>query len=236
MVQPDAARKAFADESMTQSGLLPRFLIFDPKAEPQERFTQPEPIPHATKGAWSSLVAELVESFRKQGNEARTVTASKGALAVFTNYELENVRRRRHSGDLRDLASFVARWTENAWRLAVVLHAANHGSQAHAEELDSATAENAVKVMRWFSARQLETLSAGRWETLRKRLLALLAVLAQANGEISLRELRRSHSFEEDEIKQLQATFPKSFRIQRKRPETGRPSDVVTTRLEDMKE
>jgi hypothetical protein len=59
--------------------------------------------------------------------------------------------------------------------------------------------------------------------------------LAEANGEISLRELRRSHSFEEEEIRQLQATFPKSFRIERRRPETGRPSDIVTNRLEDIK-
>lgn len=235
MIQPDAARKAFDDDSMTESGLLPRFLIFDPKAEPQERNTQPAPIPPATKAAWAALVGELVESFRKQGDDPRTATASEEALAVLAEYERENVRRRRHSGDLRDLASYVARWTENAWRIGVVLHAARHGDKAPLERLDSATAGNAVKVMRWFSDRQLETLASGRWEKLRKRLLALLAVLAEANGEISLRDLRRSHSFEEEEIRQLQATFPKSFRIERRKPETGRPSDIVTTRLEDIK-
>jgi hypothetical protein len=236
MIQPDAARRAFDDDSMTESGLLPRFLIFDPKAEPQERNTQPAPIPPAIKAAWAALIAELVESFRKQGDDPRTATASEEALAVLAAYERENVRRRRHSGDLRDLASYVARWTENAWRIAVVLHSAQHGSKAPGQPLDIATAENAVKVMRWFSDRQLETLSAGRREKLRKRLLALLAVLAEANGEISLRELRRSHSFEEEEIRHLQANFPKSFRIERRKPETGRPSEVVTNRLEDIKD
>jgi hypothetical protein len=236
MIQPDAARRAFDDDSMTESGLLPRFLIFDPKAEPQERNTQPAPIPPAIKAAWAALIAELVESFRKQGDDPRTATASEEALAILAAYERENVRRRRHSGDLRDLASYVARWTENAWRIAVVLHSAQHGSKAPGQPLDTATAENAVKVMRWFSDRQLETLSAGRREKLRKRLLALLAVLAEANGEISLRELRRSHSFEEEEIRHLQANFPKSFRIERRKPETGRPSEVVTNRLEDIKD
>lgn len=236
MIQPDAARKAFDDDSMTESGLLPRFLIFDPKAEPQERDTQPAPIPPAIKAAWAALIGELVDSYRRQGNDSRTATASREALAVLADYERENVRRRRHSGDLRDLAPYVARWTENAWRLAVVLHSARHGGKGHAAELDERTARDAVKVMRWFSDRQLETLSAGRWEKLRKRLLALLAVLAEENGEISLRVLRRSHSFEEEEIRQLQATFPKSFRIARRKPETGRPSEVVTTRLEDIKD
>ena len=235
MIQPDAARRAFDDDSMTESGLLPRFLIFDPKAEPQERNTQPEPIPPALKAAWAALIAELVKSYRKQGNDPRTATASREALAIFTDYQNENIRRRKPTGDLRDLASYVARWTENAWRIAVVLHSARHGSKAHSAELDGTGARDAVKVMRWFSDRQLETLAAGRWEKLRKRLLALLAVLAETNGEISMRTLRRKHSFEEEEIKQLQATFPKSFRIVKKRGELGRPSDVVTTRLEDIK-
>jgi hypothetical protein len=236
MIQPDAARKAFDDDSMTESGLLPRFLIFDPKAEPQERNTQPAPIPPAIKTAWAALIADLVDSYRRKGNDPRTATTSREALAVLADYENENIRRRRPSGDLRDLAPYVARWTENAWRIAVVLHAARHGSKGHAAELDGGTARDAVKVMRWFSDRQLETLSAGRWEKLRKRLLALLAVLAEANGEISLRDLRRSHSFEEEEIRQLQATFPKSFRIVRRKPEKGRPSEVVTNRLEDIKD
>jgi hypothetical protein len=235
MVQPDAARKAFGDETMRESGLLPRFLIFDPKAEAKERFESPQPIPSDIKAGWGALIAELVDTYRQNGSEPQTVSASKEAIAILADYERENVRRRSNNGDLRDLKSFVARWAENAWRMAVVLHAAKHGRRAQAEIIDGVTAENSVKIMRWFCDSQLASLASGRTESLRKRLLALLAVLAEANGEISIRELKRSHSFEREEIDQLAGTFPKSFRVFYKRPETGRPSWVVSSLLEDKK-
>jgi hypothetical protein len=104
----------------------------------------------------------------------------------MNEYERENVRRRRRNGDLCDLASYVARWSENAWRIALVLHCAKHGTTAHTEELATPTAIDAVELMRWFSERQLEILHQGRREKHQKRLSALLAVLAEARGQITV--------------------------------------------------
>jgi hypothetical protein len=223
MVQPDAARKAFAEESFTESGLLPRFLFFDPKAEPQERTEQPAPISPAIKSAWAGLVRALVSSYRMRGDNPQFIAVSQDALVILTNYERENVRRRRRTGDLRDIASFVARWTENGWKIALVLHAAKHGGQAHLSELTSSTAENAVEVMRWFSDRQLEILSSGRQAKMKKRLSALNALLAEARGEISFGKLNHSHGFEDAEIRQLHSIFPDAFTIEKRKPEMGRP-------------
>lgn len=227
MVQPDAAKKALGEESFTESGMLPRFLMFDPKAEPKERYDQPEPIPPTIKQAWAKLVRSLASAYRMGGDNPQFATVSPEALAVLTEYERENVRRRCRGGDLSDIHSFVARWTENAWKIALCLHAARHGGDAHEFTMDAGTAGDALEVMRWFSNRQIETLAAGRHEKHQKRLLALLAVLASVKTEISLRDLRRSHSFEEEEVRQLQVAFPKAIRIEERRPETGRPSLVV---------
>lgn len=224
MVQPDAARDAFALDSMTVSGLFPRFLIVDPKAEPQERFTPPDPIPASIKDGWASLIRSLAFCYRMAGNEPCTVTVAADAGEAMHDYERENVRRRRRKGDLWDLAPYVSRWTENAWKIALVLHCAKYATEAHTEELELTTAIHAVEVMRWFSDRQLEVLHEGRREKIQKRLSALLAVLAEAKGEISVRDLRRSKGVEDGELQQLVIMFPNCFKIEKRQPEKGRPS------------
>ena len=234
MVQPDAARKAFGDASLTESGLLPRFLTFDPKAEPQVRDAPPAPIPQECKEGWANLIGALVQTYRLRGDEPRVAGVTPEAAALLAEYERENIRRRRSEGDLPDLASYVARWAENAWRLAVVLHAARHGAAAHEAALDRETAGAAVEVMRWFAAMQLQVLAAGRRESLKSRLLALLALLAEARGEISFRELRRSHGFDEAQVRQLAAVFPQKLTIEKRQAEMGRPSWIVKRSLEDM--
>jgi hypothetical protein len=230
MVQPDAARKALGEESFTESGLLPRFLFYDPKAEPQERTEQAAPIAAAVKSAWAALVRSLVSSYRTQGDNPEFIAVSQDARVILTDYERENVRRRRRTGDLRDIASFVARWTENGWKIALVLHAAKHGGQAHLSELTATTAGDAVEVMRWFSDRQLEILSSGRQAKMKKRLSALNALLAEACGEISFGKLSHSHGFEDAEIRQLHSMFPGAFAIEKRKPEMGRPHWMATSK------
>ena len=234
MIQPDAARKAFADASLTESGLLPRFLTFDPKAEPQVRDAPPAPIPQECKEGWANLIGALVDTYRLRGNEPRVASVTPEATALLAEYERENIRRRQSTGDLTDLAAYVARWAENAWRLAVVLHAARHGAAAHEAALDRETAGAAVELMRWFSTKQVQVLAAGRRENLKTRLLALLALLAEANGGISFRELHRSHGIDKAQVQQLAAVFPQKLTIEKRQAEMGRPSWIVKRSLEDV--
>jgi hypothetical protein len=236
MVQPDAARCAFGDEALTESGLLPRFLIFDPKVEPKERHGETPRIPRFVIESWKDLVEDLLK-YRRAGREPVVATTSLEAAALLRDYENENIRARQRGGRLADLAPYVARWSENAWKMALILHACRHGAKAHETPVAAETARDAIEVVQWFSSRQLEVLAAGRTGRLRMRVLALLALLAEAGGEISLRDLRRSHSFEEGEVRQLEARFGNSFRIIERRGKKGRSSMVATTKrgLEDEK-
>jgi hypothetical protein len=227
MVQPDAARSALANPSLMESGMMPRFLMFDPKAEPKERFEHPAPIDPSILSAWSNLIRALVSTYRNNGKEPATVKPSAEATAALDEFERETVRRRQRAGDLADVASFVSRWAENAHRLALVLHSARHGFKAQSEPLEFETARGAIEILRWFADRQLEMLHRGRRESRKKDLLALLALLANAKGKITFRELRRSHSLEDEKIRELHSFFPHAFNIVR--CETGgHPSWVVT--------
>ncbi len=133
----------------------------------------PQPIPAKIKSAWGKLLTDLTTTFRAAGDTPKIVELAKGAMSVFRDYENENIRRRQRKGDLHDLASFVARWTENAWRIALVLHAAKEVGKAHLRELETETATNAIEIMRWFSCQQLDVLSSRRRESQKARLLAL---------------------------------------------------------------
>lgn len=228
MVQPDAARHAFQSEGFVDSGFLPRFLVFDPQAEPQERDEQPTPIPLAIKNAWAQLIRGLIDTYRMNGHSPQTILISKAATRRLSAYEKENVRRRRKAGDLHDLAPFVARWTENAWRLTLVLHAAEFGNKAHENPIEDSTAGHAIEIMRWFCDRQLDLLTASRREKQGKRLMSLLAVLAAAESEMTLRDLKRSYTFGPDEVERLCGIFPDKLKIEKKQGGIGRPSMVVT--------
>ena len=70
------------------------------------------------------------------------------------------VKRRR--GDLRDVTIYAARWNEQAWRIAVCVHAGLHGAHAHEHTLELDTAKRAIELANWFASQQLEILSASR--------------------------------------------------------------------------
>jgi len=86
------------------------------------------------------------------------------------------VKRRR--ADLRDVTTYAARWNEQAWRIAVVLHAAQHAGRAHEHKLEIDTANRAIELANWFALQQLEILSASRDKAgreIRDRVLSVLA-------------------------------------------------------------
>lgn len=227
MIQPDAAEAALSKESFTVSGLFPRFLILDPHAEPKVREAPPEPIPREIKRAWAKLIRHFITNIRERGDEPIHVEVRKDAKKILHEYENENIRRRCRNGDLRDLAPYAARWAENAWRIALILHCAKHPQEAGSKPLDAFTAANAVEVMTWFAQQQLAVLGASRHAKLRSRLLAFLAILAEVGGEITIRDLRRNHGIEKEELDQLYSYYPDKFYFDVDRPERGRPSPKV---------
>jgi hypothetical protein len=208
-VQPDKVREMLDSVAMSESGLLPRFLLADTKAEPQEEPETRHCVPAEAKDAWAALIYSLLDEFHEPDIKARVIHPEREAAALLRDYANEIVQRRRRGGDLEDVTIYAARWAENAWRLAVVIHAADYGADAWQEPLGLATAAKAVRLMRWFADQQLRTLSAGREERLANRLEKLREVLAlKPDHQANLSELDRRHGFNVEEVQRLAAHFP----------------------------
>ena len=94
----------------------------------------------------------------------------------------------RRQDDLADVESFAARWTEQAWRLAVVIHAASHGKQAHHKQVQCV--DSAIEIADWFSEQQLALLAQTRAvtaENREKRVMELLrAQVAKCESKVWL--------------------------------------------------
>ncbi|MDB6072962.1 MAG: hypothetical protein JWO89_602, partial [Verrucomicrobiaceae bacterium] len=229
MLQPDKVREMLESPAMTESGLMPRCLIADTKAEPQEEPEERRCIAESVKAAWAALINVLLDEYHEPATKARVIEPERAARAILRDYCNQTVRRYKRGGDLEDVASYAARWAENAWRLCVVLHAAEHGGEAWATALSPETATKAVNLMEWFSVQQLQILASGREDRMAKRLERLKEVLTlKADQTAKLRELERHHALAVDEVRKLAAKFPGVVKIERiATGGAGRPSEVA---------
>ena len=225
MTQPDAAQGLMGDERMTASGLLPRFLICDVKAQPQY---EPEDWPEMDATAveeWNTLIGGLL-GYRGSCAEPILIEADPEARRLHRDFYNRAVDRVRDGGDLRDVDSYVARWAENAWRLSLVLHCTTHGGDAHRVPLQQSTAKNSIRIMEWFNREQLNILAASRSDCFRTRLEKLIRILRDADGSKTLGQLKDANGFEDEEVRSLAERFPQHLIIE-KLGQRGRPSFIA---------
>lgn len=229
MLQPDAVQKIMGNANMTESGLLPRFLICNTRAEPQHEPEAWAEIPHSVSQRWKQLVYDLAGAFHDIA-EPVTISTTSEAAAVMRDYRNRIVDASKTGGALHDVAIYPARWAEQAWRLAVVLHAVVHRSESGKQPLTPDIAEAAVELAEWFASQQLSLLSAGRTERKNQRLDRLKSVLSgHPKQRANMRVLQRSHGFERAEIESLSVQFPHVLRVEIERTgEAGRPPEWVS--------
>jgi hypothetical protein len=158
-VQPDLLIKLFDEESLSASGFLPRLLLCQTNAAPRRIESEPQILSDSVCGQWAQLIGDLHANFHA-ADKPHTVTPSPEALAVLNVYHNRIVDRR--ADDLADVGAFAARYAENAWRVAVLLHAVQWGSEASQAQLSEETGSNAVRIVEWFASSQLAILAKGR--------------------------------------------------------------------------
>ncbi len=90
-----------------------------------------------------------------------TIQATPQARERLEAYFNEIVDRRK-AGELGDVSQYASRWCEQAARLAITLHAGLYGANAHQYSLTLETADNAVRLAKWFADQQLGLLTNGR--------------------------------------------------------------------------
>ena len=190
---------------------------------------QPEedkPIPARIRADFDSIIEILLDTYRN--GKGHTIPPSRLAKEAMRTYHNSLVARRRK--DWCDIDSFVARWTENAWRILVNLHAGAHGDKAHLTEIEDSLPDDAIKLAEWFGTEQVRLLSAMResadWQTL-SGLIELVNRIYK--GKATIRDLGLRHCYQKEELERLAKKFSSKIAIKRQEPgeKGGRPSEAL---------
>jgi hypothetical protein len=211
-----------AEKSLTEGGLLPRPLMCQPPAEYRPIVRGAEGIPAATVNAWALLVGRLIKTFRF-ASEPVTIETAPAVLELMDAHCNQIVERMNHA-DLRDVTTYAARWNEQAWRIAVCLHAGLHGEDAGARMLSADTAASAIALADWFAGEQLRILERGRHAARRAKRDEVLALLADTPKGITATDVSRKRiTGSADEAHALLASMAADGELTGKdsKPETG---------------
>lgn len=188
LVQPDKIETLLAERSLTDGGLIPRLLICHSHAEPRPILEDAAGIPSATQSAYRQMIKVLLETYRLS-EEPRTIQPEPEALAAL-NAHFNQIAERRLT-DLRDVSTFAARWNEQAWRIAVCLHAGANGRSSHERSLSLKTAQCAIELADWFAVQQLEILGESRRQSQRKLFNKVLELLAETPAGIKANDVSK---------------------------------------------
>ena len=174
LTQPDKVESLLHERSLNEGGLIARILPCHTDCEPREIGKNPPSISSSVEKAYAGLIFGLLETYRL-AMERFTIVPTSEALEALNDHHDAIVKKRR--GELRDVTSYAARWNEQAWRIAVCLHAGLHGAHAHEQQLELDTVRRAIEVAEWFAMQQLEILSASREKARRELWDEVLALL-----------------------------------------------------------
>ena len=189
LVQPDKVETLLGKSELTDGGLIPRLLVCHTRAMPRPIVDGAVGIPANTVEAWAALVKMLIQTFRMAG-ELFTIEPAPDARQMMNEHHNRIVERRLD--DLRDVTTFAARWNEQAWRIAVCLHAGIHGEDAGGRMLTADTAASAIALADWFAGEQLRILARGRHAARRAKRDEVLELLADNPKGIATRDVCRA--------------------------------------------
>jgi hypothetical protein len=178
-----------AERSLTDGGLVPRLLICHTRAQALPIVEGAMCIPAATANGWVELIQNLLSTFRFRA-EPVIIEPTPEALRKMSAYFNGIVERRL--ADLKDVTTFAARWGEQAWRIAVCIHAGLHGTGAGEQRLGLETAEHAIALADWFAGEQLRILAGGRMAAQRAKLDEIFDLLVDNPKGITARHVCRA--------------------------------------------
>jgi hypothetical protein len=236
---PAKVREIFGIERLCEGGLLPRFLVVDPQARAL-------PMDEETAGEAKAIAAEVSQAFEAaifaSLNHYR-LAANAAPHTIDMQPEARRMFARDWNGILERTGGapdpFESRLTEQAIRLALVLHLFRHieiekrgpgtygvaegGVIGHERALRESDAATGLAVRDWFSRRQAEFLAARRvaeadqlWERVRR--------VMQARPEgITARDIYSGRRFAKDKAaaEALLAGWIEEGRIFASKPEAG---------------
>lgn len=227
LVQPDLMEKFLAVDSMNESGLLARMLPFAVSAMVHAKFSEASLTTQPSGEEWSKLVTWVAGNANRRDQPAQMFCDPK-VVELMTDLDARLKERQRPGGDLGEVSIFAARWVEQAWRIMLVLHVANLYSGV-VEHVSIETARRAIKIADWFATQQMLLLTNRREIKRDERFDELTAILQRKQDNCcSLRDMRRRHRFQEDEVRKIVEDNPNILELIDLKPNgPGRPSQCV---------
>ena len=221
LVQPSILSELAGHQEVVDRGLLARMLICNVKVEPQEDDGVTRNVSAETERDWRQLFRGILKRRETLANEPHRIRCSPEAREVFRRFYNETVKLRR--GQYREVEADLARWRENAIRIAVNLCVAD---DPESDELSETQAVRAVRIMQWFASQVLWITNAKRLQQQERRMQELCAVLEKRGGRATLRDLDR-HGFSKEEVKDFVKAHQNKFALYESSPKVGRPSCSV---------
>lgn len=226
--QPDKLDELVESKSMMESGFLARCLIVRPDVKVQQIQPDHSPPSQLVQEKWESLVNTIAQKFYFN-REAITLNPPEAVASLLRDFHNAIARDLSDGQAYSGLESFASRWTEQAWKLLLILHVATHGEKADSVPIEPDSAGKAITIMKWLIQRQLAILAPVQFKRKQKCLDDLLSTLiAYPAGQCTIRELKCRNSFSEEVLEQLAAEHPDRICIETISPKgPGRKSRVM---------
>jgi hypothetical protein len=230
LMQPDKLETLLAKTELKDGGLIPRLLACHTRADARPIVAGMQGIPASTVAAWAELVRELIQTFRFAVKPFTVQPLPEAQRTLDAHY---NRIVEQRLGALRDVTTFAARWNEQAWRIAVCLHAGMHGEDAGKRMLAADTAASAITLADWFAEQQLQILARGRHAARRARRDEVVKLLGNTPEGITARDVHRARIVASaDEARTLLAEMEADRELTHKesKPEGGGHVSLIYTR------
>lgn len=213
-VQPDKLASLAGNAETFQSGFFQRLLVCNTGASPLPLTSHADCFPAELERQWESLIRHLIESHRRREDaEPLLVQPSHEAETILRTYQ--NACVDRQTAELADVPTIAGKWGENAWRVALVLHVAEHPANPSAEPVSRETAERARSLVEWFAEEALRLVAPAREEKENARAGKLREILSREKYDresgVSQGILADRHGFPREELETLCATYPRLF-------------------------
>jgi hypothetical protein len=240
---PAKVRELFQNERLCEAGLLPRFLVVDPRARaqaiPEDRAAEVREIPAEIGQPYEAAIFKALREYRLDANAEPWVIDMQGeARRLFARDYNDGLARTNFMPD-----PFERRLTEQAIRLALLCHLYQHcqiesrgpgtfgaDMDGHEIALGIEAAKAGLALRDWFARRQGEFLGARReqakeagWEKARR--------LMQTRPDgITARDCYSGHLIAENkaEAEAMLAGWAEEGRVIAVVPKAGTPGRKVT--------
>jgi hypothetical protein len=222
LTQPSRMARLFGIPEFRDGGLLPRFL---PMMRAPDVSEIPSDIPKINgklQFAYHEMLTKLLYTFWDSETECMVPESPEvyQLLRVFYNSLVPRMNGRDY-----DIGSFLKRWTEQAWRIALCIHAAIHQADAVKHPISLSTAQGALEIANWHAHEQLRILEPVRESCVYEAFQKLAGFLqTQPQWESSARDIKRKFTWTAAELEKVLETFQQFFSRQIKPPpKRGRP-------------